>query len=267
MSSAGFVHTSGWPAVVEASMHARIADARERTLSCTPRRRCFISRAAHQRSTRWSHEAYVGVQCGCTRGGRATHRRITAVLCVPSVSLMTCTSRSAGTWTSRAVKQARHAIARCRRRSGLTSVSRLHCQCGKERRRLVPVVVVGPPVSVARAQGEHRRRAIPGLDLRRVVDAEDRGVLRRIEIHPHEVADRVDAHRIRRQRDGLRAMRLPSASLPEAMHTHRTSLGSPIWFVLLRRTVTRMPSASPASATSAHRRAATRGAATEGVTG
>ena len=36
---------------------------------------------------------------------------------------------------------------------------------------------------------------------------------------------------------------------------------------LLRRTVTRMPSASPASATSAHRRAATRGAATEGVTG
>ena len=32
---------------------------------------------------------------------------------------------------------------------------------------------------------------------------------------------------------------------------------SPSWFVLLRRTVTRRPSASPASATSAHRRAAT----------
>ena len=146
-------------------------------------------------------------------------------------------------------------------------VSRLHCQCGKERRRPVPVVVVGPPVSVARAQGEHRRRAIPGLDLRRVVDAEDRGVLRRIEIHPHEVADRVDAHRIRRQREGLRAMRLQFESLPDARHTHRTSLVSPTWFVLLRRTVTRMPSASPAPATSAHHRAATRGAATEGVPG
>ena len=76
-------------------MHARIADSRERTLSCTSRRRCFISRAAHQRSTRLSHAAYVGVQCGCTRGCRATHRRINAGLCVPSVSMMTCTSRSA----------------------------------------------------------------------------------------------------------------------------------------------------------------------------
>ena len=97
-------------------MHVRIADARERTLSCTPRRSGFISRAAHQRSTRWSHEAYVGVQCGCTRGGRATHRRITAGVCVPSVSMMTCTSNSAGPWTARAVTKARHAIARCRRR-------------------------------------------------------------------------------------------------------------------------------------------------------
>ena len=139
-------------------------------------------------------------------------------------------------------------------------VSRLHGQGGKARRRPVPVVVVGPPVSVARAQGGHRRRAIPGLDLRRVVDAEARGVRRRIELHPHEVADRVDAHRIRRQRDGLRAMRLQSESLPDARHTHRTSLVSPTWFVLLRRTVTRMPSASPAPATSAHHRAATRGA-------
>ena len=101
-------------------------------------------------------------------------------------------------------------------------VSRLHFQCGKARRRPVPGVVVGPPVSVARAQGEHRRRAIPGLDLRRVVDAEDRGVRRRISLHPHAVADRVDAHRIRRPREGLRAMRLPSARLPDAMHTHRT---------------------------------------------
>ena len=146
-------------------------------------------------------------------------------------------------------------------------VSRRHFQCGTARRRPVPGVVVGPPVSVARAQGAHRRRAIPGLDLRRVVDAEDRGVRRRIEIHPHAVADRVDAHRIRRPREGLRAMRLPSARRPQPRHTHRTSLVSPTWFVLLRRTVTRMPSASPAPATSAHRRAATRGAATAGVTG
>ena len=86
-SSAVFVHTSGWPAVVEAAMHARIADSRERTLSCTPRRSGFISRAAHQRSTRWSHEAYVGVTCGCKRGGRAHHRRINAGLCVPSLSI------------------------------------------------------------------------------------------------------------------------------------------------------------------------------------
>ena len=64
MSAAVFVHTYGWPAVLEASMNSRIADSSERTLSCTPRRSCFISRAANQRSTRLSHEAYVGVKCG-----------------------------------------------------------------------------------------------------------------------------------------------------------------------------------------------------------
>ena len=85
MSSAGFVHTYGWPAVWEASMSARIADSSERTLSCTPRRSCFISRAANQRSTRWSHAAYVGVQCGCKRGCRANHRRINAGLWRPVV--------------------------------------------------------------------------------------------------------------------------------------------------------------------------------------
>ena len=148
-------------------------------------------------------------------------------------------------------------------------VSRLHGQGGKARRRPVPVVVVGPPVSVARAQGEHRRRAIPGLDLRRVVDAEARGVRRRIELHPHEgrgpcrcapdPGDRVT---------GFVRCGCSPKSLPDARHTHRTSLVSPTWFVLLRRTVTRMPSASPAPATSAHHRAATRGSpAPEGVPG
>ena len=53
-------------------------------------------------------------------------------------------------------------------------VSRRHGQCGTARRRPVPGVGVGPPVSVARAQGEHRRRAIPGLDLRRAAAGGDR---------------------------------------------------------------------------------------------
>ena len=101
-------------------------------------------------------------------------------------------------------------------------VSRLHFQRGKERRRPVPFVVVGPPFSLARAQGEQRRRAIQGLDLRLFVDAEDRSVRRRIEIQPHDVADLVDEQRIRRQLEALRAMRLQSERLPDAMHTHRT---------------------------------------------
>ena len=86
----------------------------------------------------------------------------------------------------------------------------------------MPFVVVGPPFSLARAQGEQRRRAIQGLDLRLFVDAEDRSVLRRIEIQPHDVADLVDEQRIRRQLEALRAMRLQSERLPDAMHTHRT---------------------------------------------
>ena len=197
--------------------------------------------------------------------GRA--RRINAGLCVPELSMMTCTSNSAGPWTSR---RSRRRDTRSRDAADDSDPARVPYFTARAAKSAVGpcrCVVVGPPVSVARAQGEHRRRAIPGLDLRRVVDAEDRGVRRRIEIHPHDVADRVDAQRIRRPREGLRAMRLPSESLPDAMHTHRTSLVSPTWLVLLRRTVTRMPSASPAPATSAHRRAATRGAATEGVTG
>ena len=222
MSSAGFVHTYGWPTVLEASMNSRIADSSERTLSCTPRRSCFVSRAANQRSTRLSHEAYVGVEVRMKArvpGEPSADQRglVRPVVVHDDVHVQV------GRHLDIEGGQEGAKLDRAMPPTNLTQhVSRLHFQCGKERRRPVPFVVVGPPFSLARAQGEQRRRAIQGLDLRLFVDAEDRGVLRRIEIQPHDVADLVDEQRIRRQLEALRAMRLQSESLSDAMHTHRT---------------------------------------------
>ena len=56
ISSAVFVHTYGYPAVLEASMNSRMAASSCATLRYAPRRNCLFVSSANQRSTTFSHE-------------------------------------------------------------------------------------------------------------------------------------------------------------------------------------------------------------------
>ena len=165
-------------------MNSRIADSSERTLSCTPRRSCFRleggkpaldeiePRGVRRREVRM--KARVPGEPSADQRGLVRPVVVHDDVHVQVGRHLDIESGQEGAKLDRAMPP-----------TNLTQhVSRLHFQCGKERRRPVPFVVVGPPFSLARAQGEQRRRAIQGLDLRLFVDAEDRSVLRRIEIQP-----------------------------------------------------------------------------------
>jgi hypothetical protein len=79
--SAVFVHTKGLGSVLWASMKVRMASSSSATLRCTPRRTCLVVSSANQRSTKFSHEPYVGVKCPENRGRLANQRWIREVLC------------------------------------------------------------------------------------------------------------------------------------------------------------------------------------------
>ncbi len=70
-----------------ASLRAVCAEARRVTVIVddpwAPRLICFSVSRANQRSTRLSHDGPVGVKCRCKRGRLASHRPMSAVLCVP----------------------------------------------------------------------------------------------------------------------------------------------------------------------------------------
>jgi hypothetical protein len=100
-------------------------------------------------------------------------------------------------------------------------LARLHFHRSEERRRPVPFVVVRAPFRLAGAQRQQGRRPIQRLDLRLFVDTEDHRVLWWVEIQPDDVADLVDQQRIGREFERLRAMRLQSERVPNAMDTHR----------------------------------------------
>jgi hypothetical protein len=52
--------------------------------------------SANQRSTRFSHDAEIGVKCTWKRGWASSHRWIAGVLRVEALSMTMCTSSSAG---------------------------------------------------------------------------------------------------------------------------------------------------------------------------
>ena len=62
ISSAVFVHLSGFGRSFVMSMYRRMAVSSSRVLRCTPRRNCFSVSAANQRSTRFIHDSLVGVK-------------------------------------------------------------------------------------------------------------------------------------------------------------------------------------------------------------
>lgn len=69
-------------------------------------------------------------------------------------------------------------------------------------------------LDVPEAHRQHRLRSLQGLDLALLIDAEDDGVLRGIEVEPHDVADLFDEERIGGELEVPGAMRL-DAEQPE----------------------------------------------------
>ncbi len=82
------------------------------------------------------------------------------------------------------------------------------------------LVVVRASLDLTRAHGQEWLRAVEGLDLRFLVYAQDYGVLWRIHVQPHDVADLIDQQRVGRELKGLGPMRLQAKRAPDAIDGH-----------------------------------------------
>ena len=98
---------------------------------------------------------------------------------------------------------------------------------GEQRGRAGGLVVVGAPLHLARPHGQHRLRAVEGLDLALLVDTEHERTLWRVEIKADDVAHLIDEHRVARQLEGLDAVRLQAESPPDAVHRRRRQTRRP----------------------------------------
>ena len=96
----------------------------------------------------------------------------------------------------------------------------LRLQCRKQRGGAMTPGVMAAPLSLPRVQGQQRLAAIQRLDLRLLIDAQDKGFVWRTQIEPDNVSDFLNEQRIGRQLERLRAMRLN----PKARQIRQTAL-------------------------------------------
>src|SRR6266542_6886513 len=94
-------------------------------------------------------------------------------------------------------------------------IARLDVQRGEERGRAMARVVVGPALHLPGPHRQQRLRAIQGLNLGFLVDAQDQRLVRWIEVEPHDVADLFDEQRILRQLERLDPMWAQAERTPD----------------------------------------------------
>ena len=82
----------------------------------------------------------------------------------------------------------------------------------------VPVIVVRATLGRARPHGQEWLRAIQGLHLALLIDAQDHRVLRRAHVQPGDVAHLLDEVRIPRELERLAAVRLQIERPPDRVH-------------------------------------------------
>ena len=82
------------------------------------------------------------------------------------------------------------------------------------------LVVVGLPFGDRRLQRQQRRRTIQGLDLALLIDGENEGLVRRIQIEPDHIAQLFDEMRIPRELELLHPMGLEAVLPPDPLHRH-----------------------------------------------
>lgn len=91
-------------------------------------------------------------------------------------------------------------------------------QCGEQRRRSVPFVIVRHRATTALLHRQSRLRAVERLNLRLLVDAQHKRFIRRIEIQPDYVIDLLDKVLVPAQPEGLGQVRLELMLSPDASH-------------------------------------------------
>ncbi len=83
-----------------------------------------------------------------------------------------------------------------------------HIQSGKQRCGAVSLVVVGDALRVAQAQRQQRLTALQSLHLALLVNAQDDGMVGRVEIQAHNIAHLIHEERISGQLEILGPVRL-----------------------------------------------------------
>ena len=107
-------------------------------------------------------------------------------------------------------------------------LARRDVESGVEACGPVAVVVVGPPLHLARPQRQHRLGAVEGLDLRLLVHREHHGVVRRVEVEPDDVHDLLGEAGVLADLEGLEAVRSKVGGhphLPDLVDRHSGVLG------------------------------------------
>lgn len=103
----------------------------------------------------------------------------------------------------------------------LTGADQLACEGGEQRRRAMPLVVMGHRGPAPLLQGQPGLSAIQGLDLALLVGAKDQGFVRRIEVEPHHIRQLFDELGIAADLEGAGLMRFEPMRVPDPMDGFR----------------------------------------------
>src|SRR6202453_4047246 len=90
-----------------------------------------------------------------------------------------------------------------------------HSQGCEERCRAMAFIIVGVSLSLSRPQRQQGLSAIQSLDLRFFIDAQDDGLIGRIQIQANPIANLFDKERIGGQLECIRAVWLEAKSAPD----------------------------------------------------
>ena len=119
------------------------------------------------------------------------------------LSTITCTSRSAGTLRFTRFRKRRNSSAVALREIGDDAPGGEVQGC-VEVRDPMPAVVVGASLGAAGEQWQDRGRAVQGLDLGLLVDAEHHRGVRRVQVERDDVANLIDELWVRGELEALR---------------------------------------------------------------
>src|SRR5881409_1614167 len=95
-------------------------------------------------------------------------------------------------------------------------------QGGKQRRCAVALVVMRHRLTTPLLERQTGLRTVQRLDLRLLVDTQDHGFVRRIEVDSDHIGQLLHKALVARELEGFHAMRLQPVSLPNALHCGMT---------------------------------------------